>query len=290
MAVTRKSAGDKAAGGKSAARRTLDILELLAANSGGLSITDIGERLKLPKSGVHRLLAMLIEKGFVQQDANSADYALTMKLGLMGLRQYAGLGINDVAQPILDRLARDSGELARLTIVDNERLIWVAKAQGARHGLRYDPDTGFLVALHPTAVGAAWLSTLPEKDAVRIVTAAGFPRAALFGPNVVRTIDALKAKLRDTRARGYGLALEEAELGTAAVAVTFRVSPQPDAQVAGTLSLAGPITRFPAERRAEFARTLAAAAQELSAIWPLRAGLVGRSPAALPPELADAAR
>lgn len=41
---------------------------------------------------------------------------------------------------MLDRLAEKTGELVRLSIVDEDRLTWVAKSQGPRQaGLRYDP-------------------------------------------------------------------------------------------------------------------------------------------------------
>jgi IclR family transcriptional regulator, acetate operon repressor len=278
---------DKSSAGKSAARRSLDMLELLIAHPEGMAITDIGARLKLPKSAVHRLLAMLIETGFAKRDEATAHYALTLKLTMMGLRHYAELGLSGIAQPILDRLAAESGELARLTVVENEGLVWVAKAQGARHGLRYDPDTGLNVILHATAVGKAWLATLPEKDALRIVAATGFATPAHFGPNAIRAVEPFKAALRETRARGFGTAIEEGEPGTAAVAVVFRASAAHNAPVAGTLSLAGPVGRFTPTRRAAFARTLAAAAKELGAIWTLR-GALGPHKPALPPELSHA--
>jgi IclR family transcriptional regulator, acetate operon repressor len=206
---------------------------------------------------------------------------------MLGLRHFAGLGLTDVAQPILDRLAAESGELARLAIVEDERMVWVAKAQGARHGLRYDPDTGLNVVLHATAVGKAWLATLPEKEALRIVAATRFATPAHFGPNAVRALGPFRAALQETRARGYGSAIEEGEAGTAAVAVVFRASADPNAPVAGTLSLAGPLGRFPPSRRAAFARTLANAAQELAAVWPVRDSLRARS-SAIVPELSRA--
>ena len=48
----------------------------------------------------------------------------------------------DIAQPVIDRLADTTPELVRLAIVDGDRLTLVAKAQGAKSGLRYDPDMG----------------------------------------------------------------------------------------------------------------------------------------------------
>lgn len=281
-----KSAAKRSAG-KSATRRSLDVLGLLVEHPEGMAITDIGARLSLPKSAVHRLLAIFVETGFVRRDDATARYALTLKLTMMGLRHYAALGLSDVAQPILNRLAAESGELARLAVVENDGLVWVAKAQGARHGLRYDPDTGLNVILHATAVGKAWLATLPEKDALRIVVATRFATPAHFGRNAIRSVETLKAALAETRARGYGTAIEEGELGTAAVAVVFRAGASPLSPVAGTLSLAGPVGRFTATRRAAFARTLAVAARELAEIWPLR-GSLGPPLAAISPELSDA--
>jgi IclR family acetate operon transcriptional repressor len=56
-----------------------------------------------------------------------------------------------------------SGELVRLALVDGDRLTFVAKAQGARAGLRYDPDMGIDVRLSCSAGGHAWLMTLEER-------------------------------------------------------------------------------------------------------------------------------
>ena len=127
---------------QSATRRALGILELLVDQPQGLGLSELGSQLGMPKSIAHRLLALLTECGFVRQDAVTERYGLTLKLALLGARYLAGTGLGDVSQPILERLAAATGELARLTVVEGEGLAWVGKAQGARHGLRYDPDAG----------------------------------------------------------------------------------------------------------------------------------------------------
>lgn len=263
---------------QSATQRTLDILEALADAPDGLPLVEIATRLAMPKSIAHRLLALLSERGYARQDGVTGHYVLTLKLTLLGARHLAGTGLGDVAQPIIERLAAATGELARLTVVDGERLAWVAKAQGARHGLRYDPDAGTHVVLHATATGKAWLATMPDREALRIVEAAGFQAPDYFGPNVVRDAKRLLAELKATRARGHGLAIEEGAPGTAAMAVVVRASSAATAQVVGTLSLAGPVTRFTPEARAGFLEQLVAASRELSALWPLRTPLGGPRP------------
>ena len=259
---------------QSAARRCLAILELLAGRTEGAMLTEICSSLEIPKSIAHRLLCLLIESGFVKQDGGSSRYLLTLKLTTLGLRHYVRTGIDDLAQPVLDQLASETGELARLAVVEGERLIWVAKAQGARTGLRYDPDvdhdTGHDVVLHATATGKAWLATLPEMDALRIVSNTGFKKPERSGRNVVRSQREFQRLLRSTRTRGYGEAVEEGEPGTAAVAVAVLASEFNDSRTVATISLAGPVTRLTLERRQALAKQLSRAAKELAAIWPSR--------------------
>lgn len=261
---------------QSAAKRALLILEHLAGQPSGVMLTELCDALALPKSGAHRLLALLHEAGYVRQDPDTGRYALTLKLTMLGLRHYVGTGLDDLVQPILDSLAADTGELARLAIVEGTRLVWVAKAQGARSGLRYDPDldhdTGHDVVLHATATGKAWLATLPEARALAIVSETGLRTPPRFGPNVARSIDHFAGLLAETRRKGYGEALEEGEPGTAAVAVAvFDTATRDKSPAVATLSLAGPLFRFGAERRLEFAARLARSARELGSIWPLTA-------------------
>ena len=274
---------------QSAAKRALLVLEHLAGKPDGAALTDICEDLSLPKSIGHRLLALLIEAGFVVQHAQNGRYGLTMKLTMLGLRHYVRSGLDDLAQPILDRLAAETGELARLAIVEGERLVWVAKAQGARSGLRYDPDidhdTGHDVVLHSTATGKAWLATLPEVDAMRIVAATELLTPPRFGPNVARDLETFRQMLQATRQAGFGEAVEEGEPGTAAVAVAIvDASGVGGGEVVGTLSLAGPMLRFGPERRNLLAARLTRAAGELGSIWPLRNRLGSASGVAQKPD------
>jgi IclR family transcriptional regulator, acetate operon repressor len=254
----------------SPAQRCLDLLELLADAPDGLALAGVSTRLKLPKSAAHRFLALLAARGFVHQDAATQRYALTLKLPSLGFRFLAGTGLTEIAQPILDALAARSGELARLALVDGDSLTWVAKAQGASTGLRYDADAGRGVILHATATGKAWLATLPEERALALVGREGRLGSRGLGPNAVATPAALRRELRATRRRGFGEAVEEGEPGVAAVAVVVRPHRDPDADVCATVSIAGPLARMDAARRAVLAREAQASALSIADLWPAR--------------------
>ena len=97
------------------------MLEHLTDQPDGAGLTEICAALNLPKSIGHRLLALLMESGYVMQHGPSGRYGLTLKLTMLGLRHYVRSGLDDLAQPVLDRLAAETGELARLAVVEGER-------------------------------------------------------------------------------------------------------------------------------------------------------------------------
>ncbi|WP_082766988.1 IclR family transcriptional regulator [Bosea sp. PAMC 26642] len=253
-----------------AVERAFKMLEALAGEPDGVDLSLLAERLDLPASATHRLLTTLSERGFVARDAASGAYGLTLKLSQLAFRNLDLRSLPDAGQIVLDELARATREYCRLAVVEDENLVWIARAQGATAGLRYEPPMGTEIVLHATATGKAWLASLPESEALRIVCARGFDAQGRTGPNALSDVDALRDHLAETRRRGVALAVEEGEIGTVALATTFRSGPEADAPIAGTLSVAGPSPRMTEERRGVIADALRHAADEMTAIWPLR--------------------
>lgn len=241
--------------------RSLYALEYLAARPEGQSLTVIADDLQIPRSACHRLLTDLIRCGWVRQMRDHGDYALTTKLAALGLNYLSGSGILDIAQPLMDRMAELSGELVRLAIVDGERLTFVAKAQGARGGLRYDPDTGTDVRLSCSSAGHAWLSTLPEDQALQIVARQGFGSREQFGPRAPITVKALADILDETRRRGFATINEMFAPGMNAMAAPI----QRAGEVAiGVITIAGPSIRLTQARMEELAPSLITLSGELA--------------------------
>lgn len=245
-------------------------METLASRPDGASLGSLAELVEVPKSAAHRLLQTLAARGYVTQDPQTQDYQLSLRFAALGFRFLDLRRLPDLAQGALDRLARDSGEYCRIAVIEGDGLVWIARAQGATQGLRYEPAMGRDVVLHATATGKAWLATMPEEEALAIVYRRGFSTPPGFGPRVLSNVDELRRHLLKTRQRGYALAVEEGEAGIVAIATTFRAFDAPDAPVAGTLSIAGPLVRLDKARTATLAPRLHAAAHELTELWPLR--------------------
>lgn len=241
--------------------RTLAILERLAAAVDGLPLATLADELNMPRSAAHRLLLELAEHGYVRQSRDRGDYMLTTRLVSLGLNYLRNSGIVDLCQPVLERLAASSGEFVRLGVVDVDHLTWVAKAQGAKSGLRYDPDMGVDARLSCTASGHAWLATLADDDALQLASRQGFGKPEHYGPNAPATPTALLKALRTARRAGYALTSETYAPGLAALSVAVRV---PGRGAVGVITISGPAVRLTAERMHALAPDLVAAAADVA--------------------------
>lgn len=265
--------------------RALGAIELLAEQPRGLHLQELADRLGMAKSGAHRLLAELVQLRYVVQDEDSARYLLTTRLMSLGFKQVGNSGIIEIVQPPLNRLAAISGELVRLAVVDNGRLPFVAKAQGARSGLRFDPDMGGEAALYCSSSGLIWLASLPENEAIERVAQQGFTLPEQRGPNVPTSITEVMVLMTESRERGYSQAIETWAPGMSSMAATVR---DPYSQrVSGVLSIAGPSVRLTEQVMASLAPDLFTAADELSSVSTLSEYLRSINPASVARSLND---
>lgn len=237
------------------------MLETLSQYPGGLAPRELAQLLKIPHAAAERTVQGLIEGGFVFRTSDGT-VRLSVKLAALGLAYLGTSGITDLVQPILDDLAKRTGELVRLAVVESDHLTWVAKSQSAQSGLFYVPHTETEVYLAATANGQAWLASLGDEQVRIVVEKQGLHRAGL-GPNAPRTIEQLLDQVARTRKLGYACVTEAYEIGTSAMATAIRK--RGVGEPVGTVSVAGPTLRMTQGRMAEIAPWLQASASELGA-------------------------
>ena len=211
-----------------------------------MTLSAIASATDMPLSATHRLLAELVRVGYVRQLREQGDYVLTIKLASLGLAFLSASGMVDVAQPSLDALAETSRELVRLAIVDGDELVFVAKAQGATRGLRYDPDMGLSVRLSCSAAGHA----LAVDDERRAGAGSAWRARASATPRTSGrarrpAIKALLAYVRSARKRGYAMIIEVFAPGMSSMAAPVRL---PSGPTIGVVTIAGPMVRLTEER------------------------------------------
>ena len=247
----------------SAVDRIFELIEVLVEQPDGMALVAIANATGLAKPTVHRLLADLEARGLVTKVGDAGVYSLTLELPVLANRFLVAKGFLDICQPVLQRLAQQCGELVRFAWRDGDRLVYVAEAQGAQEGLRYDTNLGRPVILHATAMGKCLLAWMPPEDVAAAVKKQGLLGHASLGPNAIKTLPALTTELARIKRRGFGTARDESEAGAAAVAAPV-FSDGAHTKVTAGLAIIGPTARVTASDLVAMAPDVMKSAEELS--------------------------
>src|SRR5579864_8943338 len=107
------------------ADRVLRILESFGPRDPDVSLGELAERVALPKSSVHRLLATLIAHRFVDRDPVTRRYRLGIRLFELGSAAIHERGLHSAAQPHLEELSRTTGETSHLAVLSGIEAVYV---------------------------------------------------------------------------------------------------------------------------------------------------------------------
>ena len=256
----------------------LRMLEVFHTES-EMGVSDLARRLGLHKNNAFRLLATLELAGYVQQTPSTELYHLGPRCLELGHAFEKSHSLMSQARPILEDLARETGETAHLGVLRGEEVVHldgVLPEQLVLTGLR----VGERLPAHCTALGKVLLAgaiadgalTGPAEDAF---DAEGKPGgAASGGPEIAgRTLQRytestlvdgakLADALRGISLQGYASDLEEYAPGLRCVAAPVRDA---SARVIAALSLSGPSLRLTDEvLHGAAARAVTAAATRVS--------------------------
>ena len=127
------------------ARRLLLILEAMAELNGEVGVSELGRKLGLSKSTVFRLLQLLVDYGYVQQNRTSGKYSLTLKLVSLGSQILDKWDMREVARPFMVELRDEFGETVNLVVRDGNQAVYV-HVEGSKQQIgRYphQPQTRF---------------------------------------------------------------------------------------------------------------------------------------------------
>lgn len=211
----------------------------------------------------------MLELGFIIEDPRTREYRLTYKLLNLARTQWLSSDVLSQAEPVLKALARDTGELVRLALVEGDKLEWVFAETGVKRSLRIDPAYGGAIIPHVHATSKAYLMTLSARDLERQISRMSF---TAYSPHTITNALDFKAHIEASRREGFACSYEERDLGVAAVAAPLmarRVSSGVERCVA-VISVSAPASRVSREQIATMARTLLLpTVRKLEEFWPI---------------------
>lgn len=219
--------------------RAFSVLRSLSAGPAG--VTEIAERVQLPKSTVSRLLSTLEELGAVEQIAAGGDYRIGWAMLELAAAARPGRSLVSVARPHLAELNRRTGEAAGLSIPDGREMLYLDQLTPDSE-LQVRDWTGHRIPMH--AVPSGHVALAADRALEDAVASSGL---ASFTPHTLTSAAALRDRLTLVRTQGYAWAFEEFADGLNSVAAAVR---NDAGEVIAALHVYGPASRFPGERDA----------------------------------------
>src|SRR5437773_12245027 len=89
--------------------RALDLLELLASQSQGLTLSEISRHLGIPKSSAHYLVGALGRRGYLYRSACGHDYSIGLRLANLTNVALAEGQLKAITAPYLQELIEKLG-------------------------------------------------------------------------------------------------------------------------------------------------------------------------------------
>lgn len=218
-----------------------DLLNAFSLSRPSMTLRELTEATGIPTSTVQRLVANMVDAGFLDRHGDSLRVGVRMAY-------WAAAATKDVdtlavVTPVLKELRDALGETSCLFTAEGVHRVCTALAE-THHALRREVHVGTIAPLTVGASGRVLLAWTP--GLLEEVLAAPLPRLT---DRTVTDPDALRALVDATRADGFAVTAGERVDGASGVsAPVFDAS----GDLVGALTVQGPTFRMPAERLADW--------------------------------------
>jgi DNA-binding IclR family transcriptional regulator len=192
-----------------ALERGLLILEYLAKSKRGATLSQLTQKLQLPKSTCHALLLTFRRCGYVQPDEETGRYRLGFRLYALANMALSGISVRNHAAPLLYRLMQETGLTVHLAILEDGEAILIDRIEPAG-APKVATWVGRRMGLHCTAVGKALISHLPSEKLDELIRKQGMLR---HNENTIASMVRLRQACAEVQQLGYAIDDEEEEIG-----------------------------------------------------------------------------
>jgi DNA-binding IclR family transcriptional regulator len=238
--------------GATAVDRGAELLVRVLESEQPVALAEIASASGIPKSTASRLVSALERQGLIEQDGERGRLRPGPAILRVAERSLIERSVVELAGPSLDALGEISGETINLAVPAPHGVEHVAQVE-SRHFLGAGQWLGHSVDFHCTANGKVFLAFGRATMSARPLE--------LLTERTVTDPARLRAELEEVRRNEFASAVDELEVGLAAIAAPVRGA---GGQVVAALSISGPTMRMTPERIAELKPHLIAEARRLA--------------------------
>jgi len=166
---SRSEVGETWGIGMSTLRNGLRALRLLSALDKPVGVSDLSRQMKIDKATAHRLLAALLDEGFVEQDSDTRRYTLGMGIVDVATSRLRDTSVTGCSISYMEAL-RDRLKETIVLMVPDGRKMACALVSESQKPIRIAFDVGERIPVYRTASGFAWLATQPTSQWNKLIS------------------------------------------------------------------------------------------------------------------------
>lgn len=205
-------------------------------DEGRLRLKDAAELLGIAPSTAHRILSMLVYRGFAEQD-ESRTYLPGPAIGVPPVAASWARELKNRAQPHLELLLGQLDETVNLVIRVGTSVRFLLTLESSNF-LRVGDRQGAVLPARLASSGKAMLAELPPAQLARLYQS---PSSFTADPMTAEAFDVLTRELQAVKSRGYALNTGETENGLAAIGLVLLGG---DGRGIGAFAVAAPAVRL----------------------------------------------
>ncbi len=212
-------------------QRTVEILKMVSKNPEGITLDDICEQLKLPKTSAYDIVTTLAEMGMVHVNRGQRQrYTIGLMAYRIGINYTNNLDFISVIEPELKAFARKVGKTVFFGVRSDHDVVYVCKAE-PENPIITTATVGAKNPMYCTSLGKAILAYSDEDIQKQVIS------RIKFQEKTERTISDEEALYRELeKVREQGFAMDDREMEEHMECVGAPVF-GPDGSVIGAISI-----------------------------------------------------
>lgn len=237
--------------------RAFAILEEVAHHRDGIGLAELSKRVSLHNSTTFHLVKTMVGLGYIRQSKETKRYRVGHMLFSLAAGSLDEVELVNLGTPVLEQLARSTGESSHLAIRAGDDIVVVAKTAGTG-AFQLADRAGVVRPAHCTALGKILLSALSDEQLERWLSARelrGFTAKTITDP------ERLRSELRKVHADG--VAYDDGEFDPEVRCIAVPVCDF-TGQVVAAVGISGPVWKMSIQMLQELAGRVREAGQRLS--------------------------
>ncbi|GAB1258753.1 IclR family transcriptional regulator [Aurantivibrio plasticivorans] len=143
--------------------RGLDVLRAFQPGDGFLGNQEIAQRTGLPKSSVSRFTYTLTKLGYLTYSERLEKYQLGSGVLALGYAYVSNLAIRQVAKPLMQELAENTGTAVGLACRDRLDMLYIEYCAPTKVKT-FRQEVGDRLSMATSSIGRAYLAALPDDE------------------------------------------------------------------------------------------------------------------------------